>query len=655
MTSFYPVTTGRATNQMGITRLMYQLNHDQLAIQDLQTQISTGRKLNAPSQNPAAAIRALAAQRQLEYREQVTNNLQGADAILSATESTLSQAQSIVNEMRGVAVQVAAVTTLSPEEKQAYIAQIDAGIAKLIDLGNGKFRDQYIFGGSAVQSAPLKSAGDSVRFSGNAEELLTIADYPSTLVTNITGNQAFGIKSDQVISTVDLNPAVALDTHLSSLHRGDGIRKGAISFSNGINVVEVDLSQAHTLGDVVERINLTNLGTRTLQASLTANGLSIAYADGNPGLLRVEEVGSGHMAGDLGINNSGTPGLSPVSGQDLNPRITSTTRLAQLFNGTGITIGDSFQITQGGKTYGVSTTGLNTVEDFINRIHLTGVQARASIDPSGRFLQIQSVESGTSLTIGETGGNLASKLGLRTMSPTTPVSALNFGQGIFTQPQNDDLVLVRTNGSEFRVNLDGVQNVQDVLNRINNHVDNFTPSLRITATLATVGGGIVLSAASGASQIQIRNAGGSQAAWGLGLVPRTTDQVTGTTNGTQSVISGQDVGGIEVHGVFTSLIRMRQSIEGDRPQDLIRVTAALDNDIQRMVMARGVVGTRQQSIERATDLTAEQIVQLKQIESDELDADLASVISQLASRQTALQASLQLMGTASQLTLFNFL
>ena len=134
MTSFYPAASGRATSQLGITRMLFQINNDQLAIQDLQTQISTGRRLSTPSQDPAAAIRALAAQRQLEYKAQVDTNLSSADTILSATESTLSQSQSILNEMRGVAVATSS-NTLSTEEKDAYIAQINAAIAKVIADG----------------------------------------------------------------------------------------------------------------------------------------------------------------------------------------------------------------------------------------------------------------------------------------------------------------------------------------------------------------------------------------------------------------------------------------------------------------------------------------------------------------------------------------
>lgn len=654
MSSFYPAVSGRTSNQLGISRLLFQINNDQNAIQSLQTQLSTGRRISVPSDDPGAAIRALTAQRQLEFKAQVDDNLQSADTILSATESTLAQAQSIMNEMRGVAVQSIG-TTLSDAERAAFSEQVQSAISKLAELGNSKFRDQFIFGGSSVLDNPFDFAGDSVRFSGNDEELRTISDFASTVAANVTAEDAFGVRSNEIVSTVDFDPSVSLETPLAQLNRGRGVSPGAVSFGDGAEVITLDLANAHDLQDVVEKISGTVLGPRTLTASLTANGLTVAYADGLGGTLRIAEVGSGKTAESLGINNSAVAGSSPTVGTDLRPILTKETALSQLFGGTGITIGELFQIRQGEKDFVVSTNGIATVEDLINRIHASGAQVVAAIAPSGEGFSIQSTESGTAFSIGERGTGLATKLGIRSMTGTTPLSRLNFGQGIFTNEDTDDLLLTRSDGTQFSVDLSGAQNVQDVIEQINNNVDNFTPALRIQASLATNGNGIVLSAPDGLSPIRVRNIGGSQAAWGLGLVPTGSESASGTTVGTRSVISGGDVSGVEVEGVFTSLIRMRQALDANRPEDMIRITAGLDDDIQRMSLARGLVGTRQQSIERTRDLSAEQQLQLKEIESIELDADLAQVISELSAREAALQASLQLMGQTSRQTLFNYI
>ncbi len=244
---------------------------------------------------------------------------------------------------------------------------------------------------------------------------------------------------------------------------------------------------------------------------------------------------------------------------------------------------------------------------------------------------------------------------MRTFDTTTPVSRLNFGQGIFGSDIGSDLRIQRTDGTELVIDLDGVQTVGDVINKINSHVDNFSPALRVTASLATTGNGLVLSAPTGLQQIRIINSGGSQAATGLGLVPAGTASATGSTVGTDSVINGVDVSGIEVEGVYTTMLRLEEAVRTGDSKQMERLVDALDNDLRRLSMSRSIVGARQQNIEAIQTRTEDQQVQLKEIESNEIDADLASVISDLSSRQAALEASLRLMGTSSQLSLFDFI
>lgn len=653
MPSFYPTGSSRASTQQGISRLLFQIHHDQSAIQDLQKQLSTGRRIERASEDPSAAVRALAAQRGQEFKSQTSENLQAADTILSATESTLAQAQSIITEMRGVAIS-ATSTTLSKEEIDAFSQQLKSGLDQLISISNKKFRDQFIFAGSQVRESPLAYIDDTVQFNANAEDLFTISDYSETVAANVRADDAFGVKSRDIIGTADLNAALTANTPLADLNRGEGVRNSAIRLSDGVEVVELGLSNAHNISDVVDKIAGTTLSGRELSVTIGSAGLNISYADGLGGLLRVGEVGSGSMANDLGINNTTTIGLSPVVGGDLDPVVTEQSRLVDLFGGVGISTNDSFLIRQGDKDYTITTNNLDTVEDLMNRIRQSGAQVAVSLDDSGRFFSLQSTESGSTLTIGENGSTLATQLGIRTFDLDTSLDSLNLGRGLSLNELGDDIVISRSNGSQLSINLSGTKSVSDVLNRINNHVDNQVPTLRVTASLASVGNGLTLSANNGAQPISISSVGGSQAVWGLGLIPPGQASVTGTPTGTTSEISGRDVSGIEVEGIFNSLIRLREAVEAGRPEDIERIATGLDDDVQRMSLARGLVGTRQQSIESLTDLNAEQQIQLTEAESDELDADLAQVISDLAAREAAMQASLQLIGRASQLSLFDY-
>lgn len=652
--SFYPVGSSRSSSALSISRLLYQINTDQNAITSLQTQLSTGRRIQRASEDPGAAIRSLAAQRQLEFKEQADTNLTSANTMLSATESVLSQAQSLMIEIRGLAVEVGN-NTLSEEERGAANAQLSAAYVRLTELGNSKFQDQYIFAGSNVTTLPFIASNDAMQFTGKSDELLTISDSASTVAANVTAEDTFGVRSDYVVGTADLNPRLTPTTPLSLLNRGDGVRGGSIEFSNNLEIVELDLSNVYNLGEVAAAINGTQLSGRTLQATIGANGIEVQYEDGLSGFINIREVGGGSTASDLGIETGGILSTSPVVGKDLDPRVTLNTPLNVLLGGAGVASGESFTIKQGSKSYNISTTGANTVEDLLNLVRRSGAKVEASLDSSGRHIAIRSLESGTSMTIAENGGDLATRLGLRTFDYDTPLSKLNFGQGVFISDTTDDLLLTRSDGTSFSVDLDGALTITDVIDRINNHDTNFSPATRIVASLSTNGNGLVLSAVSGAQPISVANVGGSQAAWGLGLVARDASSTAGSTVGANNVINGSDVSGVQVEGVFTSLTRLKNAITGNSQEDLPSIVESIDADLQRLSLARGIVGARQQSIESIKSSSADQQIRLKEVESNELDADLAGTISELSGRQAALEASLQLMSQVTQLSLFNYL
>ena len=181
----------------------------------------------------------------------------------------------------------------------------------------------------------------------------------------------------------------------------------------------------------------------------------VQYEDGLSGFINIREVGGGSTASDLGIETGGILSTSPVVGKDLDPRVTLNTPLNVLLGGAGVASGESFTIKQGSKSYNISTTGANTVEDLLNLVRRSGAKVEASLDSSGRHIAIRSLESGTSMTIAENGGDLATRLGLRTFDYDTPLSKLNFGQGVFISDTTDDLLLTRSDGTSFSVDLDG--------------------------------------------------------------------------------------------------------------------------------------------------------------------------------------------------------
>ena len=666
LSSFYPVVAGRTSDALSRYRSLYQVQVSKLGIQQLEDQLSSGKRFSLPSQDPTAAVRVIGIQRELEFRDQTLRNLDSSQGYLNVTESTLGNVQDTLIEIRGLGVESAGNVN-SDEERAGWVSQINASLDRLSAAANTRYQDRYLFSGGTVGTPTISNANNKIQFAGNDLNLLTIADNGEYIAHNVTGQKALGLISDGVVSRVDLNPAAIGSTRLADLNGGKGISPGAIQFSDGLETITIDLAGAETLDNVLERVNSASpLSGRNVQISLSNGSIVAAYADGNAGQLRILESGTGRTAADLGILAEIPSTPLPLTGTTLDPILRPTTLLSQLNGNLGLSANDGIRIEQNGKTYNVLIGTAVTIEDMTNFINSSGAAVRADITPDGRSLRIRSTQSGVDFSIGENTGDLAERLGLRTFHPQVRLDQLNFGQGV-NPADGPDITFLRNDGSEFTLDLIGTTTVQDALDRINNHVNNQNPATKINASLNAAGNGITISSAvyvpdpigppltTTPGPIKVRNAGGSQAAWGLGLIPRGSTEVEATLTGTTYTVIGKDPNPHEVKGVFNSLIRLRDAIAAKDTTAVARAVDLVDLDLSRLSLSRGELGVQQQRIDDLKSLQEENQIEMKADESKNLDADLAQTISELQARQVSYEASLKLLSGASQLSLFNYL
>jgi flagellar hook-associated protein 3 FlgL len=666
LSSFYPAVAGRTSDSLSRNRSLFQVQAGRLEIQKIEEQISTGRRIRSPSQDPAAAIRTIGIQRDLEFRDQTIRNLDSSQSYLNVTESTLANVQDIMTEMRGLGVESAG-NLASDEERNGWISQINASLERLTAAANSRHLDRYLFSGGGVGGETIDVKDGLVRFKGNDASLLTIANDGEYVAHNVTGQRALGLISDGIVSNRDLSPAAVPNTRLTDLNQGRGISRGAIVISDGIEKVTVDLASADTLEDVLQRINESApISGREIQATLNNGVLEIDFADGGPGTIRIRESSTGTTAADLGILADSPGTVTPKIGNALNPILRPTTQLSQLNGGAGFAPSDSLRIQQNGRSYEIEVGNATTIEDLNNKINASGARVLAEITPDGRSFRIRSTESGSNFSIGEGSGGLASQLGLRTFDSQTRLDQLNFNQGV-TLADGPDLRLTRNDGSEFLVDLNGSITVQDVLDRINNHSNNQNLATQIVATFNAAGNGIAIASAefvvnpldppltTTPGPITVQNAGGSQAAWDLGLIPKGSTSATASTLAGQYTLTGTDPNPQEVKGVFNTLVRLREAIQNNDSVAIGRAVELADQDLQRLSLTRGSLGVQQQRIDNLKEIQEVTRIELKADESRNLDTDLAQAITNLTARQAAYEASLRLLSNSSQLTLFNYL
>lgn len=656
MSGFYPVPTTRSTNLLAQTRLIQQLNSDQLDLQRLQNAISTGHRIAAPGEDPAAAQRGQTIQRLLELKAQAKTNAQVAQSYLDATDTSLSSVARLLTDVRSAAA-AANGDTATDQSRQAAADQVDQTITQLLNTANQNFRGRYLFAGSRSATTPFTQTTGGVVYNGNEGSLNSFVDVGLPYATNASGADVFGTFSAEVQGTVDLDPALTPDTPISALYAGRGVRLGSIQIDDGTTASVIDLSSAATIDDVAKLIEANPPVGRTLTATITATGLTIAIDAGGGGNLTIRDLAGGTTARDLQIL---TPplgnGILPVVGGDLNPTIRPTTALADLQTAAPLDLASGLQITNGGQTYTIDTSAAVTVEDLLNTINHSAANAIAEIAPSGDRLIVRSRLSGADFSIGENGGTTATQLGIRSLTTSTTLADLNYGQGV-ASIAGTDFTIHRKDGTDLPIDISSAITIGDVLNLINNDPANLNPATQVVARLTAFGNGIELfdGNLAGTDALSVNKQFGSDAAIDLGFIPRGQTTATAVSGATGDTLTGIDTNPQEVSGVFNSLLRLRDSLDNFSHEKLSRAVTLLDQDFDRINFARADVGARNQTIDTVKAQLEDETVQLKSNLSDDLDTNLPDAISNLAARQAALQASLQLAATVFQTTLLNYL
>jgi flagellin-like hook-associated protein FlgL len=332
MSRIAPIPTSRVGDLFIRQRLVGQLQSDQLDLFRLQTQISSGRRLQLPSDDAPAAMRVINLQRLLDRKAQIRTNVSASSHYLTSAESQLKAVTDGIIQLRGAVVDVAGSVT--PDSARTEVAnQVDRLLSDLVGITNSKVLGRYLFAGSRSQVQPYDFKDQFVEYLGNEGTLRSYVDIERLFDTNLSGTEVFGGVSTPVQGSVDLNPHLTEVTLLSTVNGGSGIsRNGAVSVSinTGPSTVTsvVDLSGAVTVGDVIRLIeNGAPTGTNVV-VDVAGSGLRLSTTSGT---ISVSEVAQGRTAHELGIFTApSSPPGSVINGEDLDPAVLKTTQLNNL-------------------------------------------------------------------------------------------------------------------------------------------------------------------------------------------------------------------------------------------------------------------------------------------------------------------------------------
>ncbi len=614
---------------------------------DLQTQMSSNRRINKPSDDPSGTLRDLSYRTEIANIVQYQKNINRAQSWVKTYDDITADMKDVMTSVKEIAI-AASNGDYDDNARAGSATEIQSAIDHFLQLSNTRLESRYIMSGNMTQTQPFTKATNGFVYSGDTGTIEFEISSKLRQAVNLPGQNLLLEQISVLGEAGDLNPALLPTTLLSDLHNGDGLVMTTPTFvvtddNLGLSVT-VDLTGATTVADVLSMINtqLTAGGITNLTASVAATGNAIVLDstqngvvtgataiarlnDGNgadmvPGKIRVSNGTTVDVEVDLSGSTTLTDIITKFNTAMTNAGVSNVTMSIDS-GGTALRIDDT-----NGVPLGLSITDLSTTEQTAADLGLVGQINSAMV---GAALKPQ-----VSFDVTESTGTMAKDLGILgtfsadfvgsdldpLLKTTTAVSSLKNGLGAGL----GEIVLTQ-GGASVTVDLGDttVVTLQDVIDRINNC------GLKVTASLNASGRGIQVLNDDHTKSFTIEESGNGRTAKDMGLF-----------------------GASDMMG---TMFVLTNALRRDDQEGAGMLLGQIDNSIQHLIDARAEIGTRGKRLETlSTRLDSQKLTSTQRLSEIE-DADLAELASDLAAHEATYQAALVAAAKIIQPTLLDFL
>ncbi|HIS28591.1 MAG TPA: flagellar hook-associated protein FlgL [Candidatus Avamphibacillus intestinigallinarum] len=155
-------------------------------------QLSTGRKINRPSDNPFIAIKGMSYRTEVKQIEQFKRNTNEVHNWMDNSDDALSNATSALQRIRELASQ-AANDTYDAEQRENISKEVEQLKEDLIDIANTNVNGKYIFNGTNTNEAPItKDEAGNYEFDFRDSDVNIEIAKGTSLKANVEGSDVFG-------------------------------------------------------------------------------------------------------------------------------------------------------------------------------------------------------------------------------------------------------------------------------------------------------------------------------------------------------------------------------------------------------------------------------------------------------------------------------
>jgi flagellar hook-associated protein 3 len=179
-----------------ITKQMELVVSDRFAdLSNLQEQLSTGKRILKPSDNPVDTANDVKLKTQLAEQTQFHTNIQDGLSFMNVSDTAMQSMNSIMQRLRELSIQGSS-DTLSAIDRVSIQQEVDQLSRQLITLTNTNYKGDYVFGGTQSKIAPFPVQSSSAA---------SAADYTALKMAYYDGSGGVGTPA-QIRNAFDNTP-----------------------------------------------------------------------------------------------------------------------------------------------------------------------------------------------------------------------------------------------------------------------------------------------------------------------------------------------------------------------------------------------------------------------------------------------------------------
>jgi flagellar hook-associated protein 3 FlgL len=272
----------RVSNRSTYQGIQLQLSDIAGQLKKLNEQISSGKRINRPSDDPIGITQAMGLRNMLSKIDQYQKNIELGQSWLNATESSLQGISDLIVRGKEIANQMA-TGTYSADQRTNAANEVQTLLDQLRALGNTQFNDRYLFSGYREQFQPYDQNFD---YHGDTKDIEIPIGESVQMKINLSGDAVFGPDGDP-------------NNNLFQIMTG---LRDALQ-NNDISGVQSGLEKLNSFQPKIES-DLADVGSRLNRMENSASMLSDVQQNNTQGLADVEDTDIVTATTDLAAKQS---------------------------------------------------------------------------------------------------------------------------------------------------------------------------------------------------------------------------------------------------------------------------------------------------------------------------------------------------------------